>query len=143
MTSYKSGGKDYIFVRYSSSCMHRFAFTKVSNSVAVRDPAQSDRSGSIALHLMDPTPRASLGSNLRSEKAVYDNKKAIRGGIPLVFPNFGPWDLGPQHGFARISTWTLLDEAEAEHKPEGSASVSFELTDRHVSTSSTSISSSA
>ncbi|XP_006823154.1 uncharacterized protein LOC102810077, partial [Saccoglossus kowalevskii] len=42
-----------------------------------------------------------------SKQAVYDNKKAIRGGIPVVFPNFGPWDLGPQHGFARISRWTL------------------------------------
>ncbi|XP_046572250.1 putative glucose-6-phosphate 1-epimerase [Haliotis rubra] len=40
-----------------------------------------------------------------SEKAVFDNKKAIRGGIPVVFPNFGPWDLGPQHGFARTKRW--------------------------------------
>ncbi|XP_065178793.1 uncharacterized protein LOC135809380 [Sycon ciliatum] len=42
-----------------------------------------------------------------STKAIFDNKKAIRGGIPLVFPNFGPWKLGPQHGFARISRFTL------------------------------------
>lgn len=25
-----------------------------------------------------------------SEEAVFDGKKAIRGGIPLVFPQFGP-----------------------------------------------------
>ena len=36
-----------------------------------------------------------------------DGSKAIRGGIPVVFPNFGPWKLGPQHGFARISQWTV------------------------------------
>jgi len=42
-----------------------------------------------------------------SKNAVFDNKKAVRGGIPVVFPCFGPWDLGPQHGFARISKWQL------------------------------------
>ncbi|KAK2174401.1 hypothetical protein NP493_802g03027 [Ridgeia piscesae] len=42
-----------------------------------------------------------------SSKAIFDNKKAIRGGIPIVFPNFGPWECGPQHGFARIRTWQL------------------------------------
>ena len=38
---------------------------------------------------------------------MLDGSKAIRGGIPLVFPQFG---LGPampktQHGFARNSRW--------------------------------------
>merc|ERR1711935_1112921 len=42
-----------------------------------------------------------------STKAKLDGSKAIRGGIPVVFPNFGPWECGPQHGFARISTWTV------------------------------------
>lgn len=36
-----------------------------------------------------------------------DGSKAIRGGIPVVFPNFGPWKCGPQHGFARISHWAV------------------------------------
>lgn len=42
-----------------------------------------------------------------SSKAKLGGTKAIRGGIPLVFPNFGPWDLGPQHGFARIAHWSI------------------------------------
>jgi len=42
-----------------------------------------------------------------SEKSVFDNKKAIRGGIPVVFPNFGPWACGPQHGFARTKKWSV------------------------------------
>jgi len=42
-----------------------------------------------------------------SSTAKLDGSKAIRGGIPVVFPNFGPWKLGPQHGFARISTWKM------------------------------------
>lgn len=68
-----------------------------------------------------------------SKNAVFDNKKAVRGGIPVVFRKykihcyalnnifvsfgcilspiacFGAWDLGPQHGFARISKWTCTD----------------------------------
>lgn len=47
-----------------------------------------------------------------SKDAVFDNKKAIRGGIPFVFPNFGPWALGPQHGFARTSMWSVAKEPE-------------------------------
>lgn len=45
-----------------------------------------------------------------SDKAIFDNKKAIRGGIPFVFPNFGPWSLGPQHGFARITRWAVHEQ---------------------------------
>ncbi|KAI5854580.1 galactose mutarotase-like domain-containing protein [Tricharina praecox] len=48
-----------------------------------------------------------------SDKAKLDGTKAIRGGIPLVFPVFGKTTEGPtaalpQHGFARISKWELL-----------------------------------
>ncbi|XP_077989202.1 uncharacterized protein LOC144443549 [Glandiceps talaboti] len=62
-----------------------------------------------------------------SNKAVYDNKKAIRGGIPVVFPNFGPWDLGPQHGFARISRWTLSQPPSKDS--QGDVSAVFTLED--------------
>ena len=38
-----------------------------------------------------------------SKKSVFDGKKAIRGGIPFVFPIFGASNILPQHGFARIA----------------------------------------
>jgi glucose-6-phosphate 1-epimerase len=45
-----------------------------------------------------------------SEKAVLDGTKPIRGGIPTVFPIFGPPELKgstmPQHGFTRRNVWT-------------------------------------
>ena len=44
-----------------------------------------------------------------SEEAVFKPPKAIRGGIPVCFPQFG--DLGPlaaQHGFARNSEWAVV-----------------------------------
>ncbi len=41
-----------------------------------------------------------------SDKAVFEKGKGIRGGIPIVWPQFGPGVL-PQHGFARVKTWGL------------------------------------
>lgn len=48
-----------------------------------------------------------------SPRARFSPAVAIRGGIPLCFPWFGPDPAGhgPAHGFARVRDWTL---AEAE-----------------------------
>lgn len=50
-----------------------------------------------------------------SEKSAFSAGKAIRGGIPIVFPWFGsrtatpddPRTDGPSHGFARTQNWSL------------------------------------
>mmetsp|Transcript_9330 Transcript_9330/g.10825 ORF Transcript_9330/g.10825 Transcript_9330/m.10825 type:complete len:147 (+) Transcript_9330:109-549(+) len=46
-----------------------------------------------------------------SDKALTDGSKPIRGGIPLVFPQFGDgqgkYPNLPSHGFARRSKWTF------------------------------------
>lgn len=50
-----------------------------------------------------------------SREAKLDGSKAIRGGIPLVFPVFGPSaspSTMPQHGFARVNTWELVESTE-------------------------------
>ncbi len=47
-----------------------------------------------------------------SDKAVFDGKTAIRGGIPICFPWFagnGPTKKSPSHGFARTREWGLVD----------------------------------
>ncbi len=45
-----------------------------------------------------------------SDAAVFDGSVAIRGGIPVCFPQFS--DLGdlPKHGFLRTREWTLGDQ---------------------------------
>ena len=45
-----------------------------------------------------------------SPNAVFAAGKAVRGGIPIIFPWFGPnrrAPSAPQHGFARTATWHL------------------------------------
>ncbi|GJD12330.1 Putative glucose-6-phosphate 1-epimerase [Galdieria sulphuraria] len=42
-----------------------------------------------------------------SQEADFSGQKPIRGGIPLCFPQFGPYGPLAQHGFARISYWHL------------------------------------
>lgn len=46
-----------------------------------------------------------------SEQAVYQAGKAIRGGIPIVWPWFGPHPSSPdqpQHGYARTAAWDVV-----------------------------------
>lgn len=58
-----------------------------------------------------------------SEGAHLDGSKAVRGGIPVVFPVFGPPPKNhatsnlPQHGFARISRWEYLGKSSSESGP--------------------------
>lgn len=44
-----------------------------------------------------------------SPRASFGEGKAIRGGVPVIFPQFGERGGGPRHGFARTSTWEALD----------------------------------
>jgi glucose-6-phosphate 1-epimerase len=45
-----------------------------------------------------------------SSASAYVPGKAIRGGVPVVFPWFGDRTdgVGPAHGFARITSWSLV-----------------------------------
>ncbi|KAK2761311.1 hypothetical protein FQN54_001833 [Arachnomyces sp. PD_36] len=64
-----------------------------------------------------------------SEKAHLDGSKPIRGGIPVVFPVFGPPPASghatsslPQHGFARNSFWEFLGKSTSESSNENQKS---------------------
>jgi glucose-6-phosphate 1-epimerase len=43
-----------------------------------------------------------------------DGGKAIRGGIPICFPQFGAYGSLVAHGFARVSVWSIIDTFVAE-----------------------------
>jgi D-hexose-6-phosphate mutarotase len=50
----------------------------------------------------------------RSERSLYQPGKAIRGGVPICWPWFGPHPSDPSkpaHGFARTAVWSVLATA--------------------------------
>jgi len=52
-----------------------------------------------------------------SPLAILDGTKAIRGGIPLVFPWFGkPTEKTQQHGFARNLKWKYVIKLNCNQK---------------------------
>ena len=64
-----------------------------------------------------------------SERAEYGPGASVRGGIPICFPQFGPFGPLPQHGFARNSRWTVADDSRAEQ-----GELRLGLTERDLST---------
>ncbi|KKA28248.1 hypothetical protein TD95_002421 [Thielaviopsis punctulata] len=72
-----------------------------------------------------------------SEGAKLDGSKAVRGGIPLVFPVFGTrpdheaTSKLPQHGFARTSTWDYLGKSSNEFQ-SSSVKLDFALSSNTI-----------
>ncbi|KAB8059469.1 D-hexose-6-phosphate mutarotase [Janthinobacterium violaceinigrum] len=59
-----------------------------------------------------------------SRESSLDGSRAIRGGVPVIFPQFGARGTGMRHGFARVATWQLESTGEAD----GDAWAQFALT---------------
>jgi glucose-6-phosphate 1-epimerase len=51
-----------------------------------------------------------------SEAAIFEPGKAIRGGIPVIFPQFSEGQL-PKHGFARTMMWKVVREQVSTSGP--------------------------
>jgi glucose-6-phosphate 1-epimerase len=61
-------------------------------------------------HVARWKPRGQRPVLFLSSKSVFTPGRAIRGGVPVIFPWFGPREdgkPGPPHGFARTSEWAL------------------------------------
>jgi len=59
-----------------------------------------------------------------SQCSRFAENEPIRGGVPVIFPWFGPREGMPQHGFVRLKNWELKEVAPAA---DGSVSVRFSL----------------
>ena len=67
-----------------------------------------------------------------SKQAYYQSGKAIKGGVPICWPWFGPDPEGqgrPAHGFVRNRPWSL---ASTQQTPEGETKVVLKLVDDAV-----------
>jgi glucose-6-phosphate 1-epimerase len=60
-----------------------------------------------------------------SARSALDGSKAIRGGVPVIFPQFAARGNGMRHGFARVLPWRV----SATGVEQGAAFAVFELTD--------------
>jgi len=88
-------------------------------------------------HLLDFTPANSEPVIWMSHDAIFNGVKAIRGGVPICWPWFGPAKQSPTvqplaqskdypaHGFARNSHWQLLDS----HSNDDNCHIRLQLTD--------------
>lgn len=62
-----------------------------------------------------------------SPNNLWDGQSAIRGGVPVCFPQFNQRGTLPKHGFARNMLWNFDDSAQTDHAVKHKeASVSHE-----------------
>lgn len=76
-------------------------------------------------HLLTFRPQGQDEVLWLSEKTPFHTGIALRGGVPICWPWFGPAAEpgGPSHGFARIQPWQL----SAHHTDEDGVSLTFQL----------------
>jgi D-hexose-6-phosphate mutarotase len=65
-----------------------------------------------------------------SRESQFAVDKPIRGGVPIVFPWFGPREGRALHGFARVTEWEWEESSGA---PDSSATLRFRLPDSAAS----------
>lgn len=61
-----------------------------------------------------------------SQLSRFQTHQPIRGGVPIIFPWFGPREGEPMHGFARTATWDLREIAQLA---DGAVSLRLSLPD--------------
>lgn len=81
----------------------------------------------LGAHITSYRPNDSSDLLWMSPESFFEEGKAIRGGIPVCFPWFGPHKSDaqlPQHGFARLMYWEVTETASL---PSGETKVILQL----------------
>lgn len=84
--------------------------TKYGELPAVRLTAADGSTATVSLfgaHLLSWKTGDGIERLFVSSATALDGSKAIRGGVPVIFPQFNVRGPGLRHGFARVSTWRL------------------------------------
>jgi glucose-6-phosphate 1-epimerase len=77
-------------------------------------------------HVTSWIPAAGVERLFLSAASEFRSGAAIRGGVPIIFPQFAAEGPLLKHGFARISEWQLMEVVDT---PAGSQAARFELRD--------------
>jgi len=90
-----------------------FPMTEAQGQPAVRIQSPDGAQATVLLHgghLVSWIPAGGEEQLYLSPKAVAGSGKAVRGGVPVIFPQFeqkGPDTSLPRHGFARTRAWSI------------------------------------
>jgi glucose-6-phosphate 1-epimerase len=77
-------------------------------------------------HLLSWVPAGGAETLFMSRRSRFGTDDAIRGGVPIIFPQFGERGSGKRHGFARVCDWRL----EFAGTEQGRAVARYVLTHR-------------
>ena len=83
---------------------------------AVRLCAKDGATATITLHgahVVSWKSRQGVEQLYLSPNTRFESGQAIRGGVPIVFPQFNTRGVLPRHGFARTCRWAMVEDAEA------------------------------
>ena len=64
-------------------------------------------------HVTSWVPAGGTEALFLSRAAKFEPGSAIRGGVPVIFPQFAELGPLPKHGFARTQTWERVDAGDA------------------------------
>jgi glucose-6-phosphate 1-epimerase len=84
-------------------------------------------------HVLNFIPKGETDLLWNTNSSLFQEGKAIRGGIPLCFPWFGPHATDsskPQHGFIRLQTWSVVNASVLEN---GEVFLELELRENELS----------
>jgi len=82
---------------------------KTAPGVQAGQGAATGAAGAVGIQVPAPQERLFL-----STQSALDGSRAIRGGVPVIFPQFAERGTGMRHGFARVSTWRVVDSGEQD-----------------------------
>jgi glucose-6-phosphate 1-epimerase len=81
------------------------------NEVRISTPQGAAASISLfGAHLMSWKTADGRERLFLSQRSALDGSAAIRGGVPVIFPQFATRGDGMRHGFARNATWRLAEQ---------------------------------
>ena len=82
-------------------------------------------------HVLSWQPANQSEQLFLSKKSSFKKGDAIRGGIPIIFPQFSGLGTLPKHGFARNLEWQLVDN-DGAHSTISAHQITLQLTDNEV-----------